>query len=379
MLSKRSRIISATLIIMAFLIIIPYFGLAATRKEKISDFIKSTQDEGSGGFYEYPVEDTYHIKESIIATRSAVVVMSDLNMLDQINKDKAKYWMLDKINEVLDAQDLNDLSYLLSALNSTESIDEIDSKVHDDILAYLSSLKIEDGSKVGYAFNPNASASVMGTYYVLESYYYLGLIELVPTENVTQFILSCFNSSIGGFILSPTSNSPSLTYTFYALESLYLINKIGEIQNKSIIMDYIQSFYVDNTALTEHYGGYSFYPQDELPYTSFVATYYAIMSLKDLYAGYKITQPTLDWILKHQNPDDGGFVENPIVGQEMHSSTITTYYAVKLLEINYPDLSILDEDAWSLTINWWAVGGVSALIVVIIMAIIIVYKRKTAI
>ena len=157
-----------------------------------------------------------------------------------------------------------------------------------------------------------------------------------------------------------------------------LIEKISDISEntRTEIQNYINTFYIDKSEYTDHYGGYTFFPEEEVPYASFLATYYSTISLSILFGSNTLADSTENWILNHQNPEDGGFMDNILPGQEQHSSTIITFYAVDMISSYDPNLGALGEDVWGSPINWWLVLGLTFLAVACIIAGYFGYKKR---
>ena len=86
---------------------------------------------------------------------------------------------------------------------------------------------------------------------------------------------------------------------------------------------------------------------------------------------------TISWVLKHQNPEDGGFSENIDPGEIRKSSAVTSFYAIQILEFRDPNLSVLGNEFLTYSINWGLIAGIVVAVVAVIVAVIVIYRRRT--
>lgn len=378
-MARKLNIIGGILLVLFISsIIAPSFVNAQSRQTNLNNFINRNFDSLSGGFYDYK-NDAGTSVVSPIATSAALEILNNSGQLSSYSDQlvRIESWLGDQILTCINQNDTSDLAYILNGLKLVNDIGSISSDTHDSIINYLVSLKQNYGNAVGYGLTATQNASVAGTYFALECYNSLGLSNLVPTDNVSQFILDCFDQS-GGFTSNVDSSDVSLINTYYALESLNMTNLSDSITNKTQIASYINSFYVNNPELPNDNGGYTFVPSEYPPYTSFVPTFMSVMSLRVLYSDYTMNQTTVDWILNHQNPNDGGFRENANGNQQIQSSVVVSFYAYQMLSLNYPTLSILNQEAWGSTVNWWLVVGIILVIIAVIVAVIVIIRRRNA-
>ncbi|MHA1729360.1 MAG: prenyltransferase/squalene oxidase repeat-containing protein, partial [Promethearchaeota archaeon] len=378
MAMKARKLVIITFFLLGFVsltVVSPMFAQGATRQSKLLNFIKNCKDEG-GGFYEYKGSETSS-EVSLDATRASISALKEMNSLAEIDQTSSIIWLGTqfKLNADNDNNTIN-FAYTLEALEALGGLNDIDNNSKFKMSSYLNSCQEFYGQAVGYSITEESNATIQGTYFTLKCFYHLGNNSIgteIQKDHVTEFILSCLDSN-GGFKSNSSGDLPSLINTFYAIKALYFMDEIGEIDVSDIVKinSFINSFYVNDENLKNHYGGFSFLPEDEITYSSFMATFYAVTSLNIL-NGTLPSTATINWVMNQQNPADGGFSENPIEGGT--SSTLTSFYAVQILESRYSDLSILQQEAWGLVYNWILVVIIIAVIAGVIIAGLYIYKR----
>jgi len=374
-----------------YLLVYPSFVLAISRRVYLEDFVMQNYHESSGGFYEYRGNSSTSVDTSILATKCSLSILSRLDILkskildDSSKSVRTKNYLKDELAPSITENNTIKISYILEGLKLLDAISDIDMSIKNDIYTYLSKLKRTYDGLVGYTLTPNEnqSATVVGTYFAIKIYYYLGDLNIIDKTGIINYVKSCLkDAKIGkGFQSNTTSGIISLENTFAAISILKILDSVTELSTneKDQIINYLDSFYNNNSDDKINYGGYSFYIEDEIKLSTFLATYYATITRYNLYSSYIPSDITIKWILDHQNPDDGGFMDNILPGLEQHSSTVISYYAVEILYLKDSELKFLDQSVWSIDINWWLIFGILILTVGILIAIIIKYKRRTRI
>jgi hypothetical protein len=179
---------------------------------------------------------------------------------------------------------------------------------------------------------------------------------------------------LGGFGASPGLGSTPVD-TYYALKILERMDKISSLTDaqKTALIGYLESFYVNDKNLPLHYGGYSLSTKDI--FSTLLMTYYCVGGLKVLGASLH-TEETTAFILNRQSPQDFGFQDINEKADNSFSSAIQTYYAVEsLFALNGEQGfdKVVKADLWQLEINPWilaaiiigSVGGVIIICIVI--------------
>lgn len=388
---KKNVLLFSTAIGISFIVLFaPVLGEAATRKQMLINFIVERQDTQDGGFYDSSKLSDDPSKITPASTRSAAFLLNALSVdKNKYDSDRIVSSLLKQLDEVLAKEDIVQLSYLLEAFQTIDSISSIDELQKNNIKNILNSSAetYNSGGVIqrGYRLNDQSNASTVGTYYALKSYYHLDLIETELfnwTDQIAAFIMACISplsNGMRGFKYNQTTQTPGLDYTYYALQSLDFISKETlATQYLNHLVAFIEYHYIDDSTYTQHYGGYSFYPDEPVPYASISATYFATLSLNILQSTNKPSQTTINWVLNHQSPLDGGFSETAIDSSEsMVSSLTTSYKVIKILQLN--GLSVLDSEAYGYKIDWWLVGGIIAIVVALIFALFVYMKKKNEI
>lgn len=388
MAKKKSILIVITISFLVLTVLNPVFVLGATRRAVLVDFIIENQDL-EGGFYEYREDDSEESLITIDATRSSLAVLDRLNELSQIDQDDqedAKNWLTSGIgSNIQNENNTIDFALALEGLETLDALDLIVGDERNEIITFLDSGKETIDNNTGYRLSEESVSSVFGIFFTLKSYDHLSnssanLIDLlVDTEKITNFLKSCIGSN-GGFKSNLGSEStPSLISTFFALKSLEIMNTLNDLDTEQLveISSYVESFYIDNKDRQDHHGGFSLLSGKEIPVSSLLATYYATSAL-NLLDGSEPSDDTIRWVLKHQNSVDGGFSESVDPSKITKSSAVSSFYAVQILEIGDPNLSVLTNEFLTYFIDWGLIVGITVAVVAVIVAVIVIYRRRIA-
>jgi prenyltransferase beta subunit len=389
MVRKRTFYIITIISLFAITMIAPSV-LGAKRSELLVDFVLDCQDEQNKAFGDNPSNNE---NPSAIATMASVYILNTLEEYDNLDsntKTSLLSWILDELDIAILSEDLITISYLLEAIDviGTPS-DELSESEIDDLKNLLLKLKDTHGESIGYGISEDDNTTLFGTYFAVKCYSHLDLIlnEGDPLYdigvNIINYVDSCYNETVGGYKTNTSDDytTISLINTYYAtniVDMLGLRSSIAEIVDNISI--YIESFYVDNINMKSHYGGYSLYPEDEVPFSTFLASYYALQSLKAIKPATLPSDATIEWILNHQNPEDGGFIENNELSGDIISSALTSYYAVKIFSLGGDNMvrNNLYKEAWGFDILWPLIILVVILIIALVIAGIVYYRNKTA-
>ena len=342
MKSKRNFIVVLLIFFWTLNIIPSVFG--KTRNIYLVNFIMHNEIEGEG--FSNAIGNNSQV--SLEATAYA------LNILDQYERnphEKASLQevLIGKIEAMFDADtiDLYDLSFLLSSLDSLDY--SIEETLLNKIYKYLNETEQSSG---GFAFsNTSTSASLSSTYYVVHLY---SLIDK-PIENKTihiEWVLSTYNTDGGyGGNINSVSTIPS---TFHAISILNELGNLIDIINVNETLSFLKSFYVDNNADTDNYGGYL--PDNNAKHPLLSSTYYCVKGISLIKNTELNSIATSKWLLSRQNFQDGGFVDITEGFEQSASSVIASYYAYfayLTLKIFDPHLSSLSKEIWMVEFNYW--------------------------
>ena len=178
---------------------------------------------------------------------------------------------------------------------------------------------------------------VQAQYWGVRSAYIADKIDYLNINNLTYFLKKCQNLN-GGFGETPHANS-TVVDTFAAVDSLYLINRLSQINNTAAIqwLQHLQTEaggFASEISLATFLGQYSpiygtvaeFLLNKSRPSTE--ATCLAVAALKIL-GEQPLNRTSLRlWLLASQNAD-GGFP----FSLGIRSDTVSTYYAVQALAL----------------------------------------------
>jgi len=163
------------------------------------------------------------------------------------------------------------------------------------VLEYVTTRQNPDG---GYNFCQGVESGAQDTYYALAIFNILD----VPTPRV--------EATLKWLREFPADN---IYGYFYVAKGLIL----GGVQVDDALVSRVLS-------LRKPHGGFSEVEVDVEAYSEFDATYRTTEILRELRVSYD-PEPTVQWILKHLNPD-GGF------GAEGYSNIVSTFHAVASLD-----------------------------------------------
>lgn len=339
MKSKRNFIIVLLIFFWTLSIIPSVFG--KTRNTYLVNFIIDNEIEGEG----FSNAIANNNKVSLEATAYA------LNILDHFGRNPHEKGSLQenlkgKIEDMLDmdAVDLYDLSFLLRSLDSLDY--SIEENLMNKIYKYLNETEQNSG---GFTFsNASTSASLSSTYYIIQIY---SLIDK-PIENKAihiDWVLSTYNTDGGyGGNISLASTIPS---TFHAISILNKLGNLSAITNINQTLSFLKSFYVDNNADTDNYGGYL--PDNNAKHSLLSSSYYCAKAISLIRDNELNKIATIKWLLSRQNFQDGGFVDITEGFEQSASSIIASYYAFLTLKIFDPQLSSLSKEIWMVEFNYW--------------------------
>ncbi len=375
MIKKRYLFTIIPLVFLIGLVVFPAFGLCKTRKQYTVDFIMSTEDDVWKSFSEYDrFTDSDNEIETLETTRAGIGGLYLMDEVDQVDSEMVKVWIRDRTSWAIDLNDnLENASFGIEGLYYLDLIDYYGRK--NDFIQFSMNFSEIYGSSIGYALTLETNASVAGTYHVVKSIYHLNAMDDIDVSNITEFVENLLNTD-GGFKYSPSATESSLSATYYAIQTLNYLDALTDFQNKSLVKTYVDNFYVDDTTLTAHYGGFSHLIESETPFTTVIATFEAVSTLYSMGFTSPDQEATKNWILNTQNIEDGGFAENLLSGNQQRSSTITTYYALNALNLIDPGLIVLSEEFGDYKLRWWIVLIVVLVVIGAGITGYILYERR---
>ena len=372
----RSFIIFGVFSLIIITSLIP-FSLAKQRRNYLTDFIISTRIEQSG-FSNSKVASSFSYEATVDAL--SILDYFDLfeeqtdiwgNIKDNVNTTQFQNSLKGKISPLFSQSGaiIYDLYYLYSSLDLLDYSISSGDKV-------LTMLYLEKTNRTMGGFAPTnvtTSASLISTYYVIQLYSQIGMLNSINKTLHKEWVLNCFNSD-GGF--GGNSSSPStLANTYYGLLALEALGSLNELPNPSKTMNYLKSFYISDESDLENYGGYA---ADNYTTTAFLSsTYYCVKALELLDADDQLNdEETIEWVLSRQNFEDGGFTENSDGADQRSSSVTSSYFAFEILNTFDSELSMLNEDIWMVEFSWLILLIVLSVIGVIIIIMIVIWRKR---
>ena len=338
--------------------------LAKTRQSYLTRFVLNNEIEQKG-FSNGILPDKF---VSLDATAYALEILEDYG-INPHEIEALQNNLEMKIIEVFADNEaiIYNLFYLMKSLNILQH--EIDIDLENRIYQYLN-----DTEQIGGGFsysNTSSSASLASTYYIIQLYSLINkTIENLPIHK--NWVLSCYNID-GGYGGNQSLSSTLLNTYFAALifDELWEINALVNI-NKTL--SYLTSFYVNDSADLNNFGGYI--PDKNVQYATLSSSYFCVKAISLINAGELNVGTTISWILTLQNFEDGGFSESTEGYKQKESSVIASYYAFETLKILNPSLSSLGKEVWMVEFNYWILGIVLLSIGVVIAVLVFVWRKR---
>ena len=348
------------------MLIIP-LASAKPRESYLIDFIYSKQvgDEGFGDSY----QETAQALE-ILDYFDLFTVEGLFGVENKVDVPSLRDYLDDRLVEMFDDKNVNlyDLYSILKSLTYLNYL--IDSELSLDIYAYINASGHVSG---GFApTNTSTAVNVVSTFYAYRIYDLLGVD--MPNQTIhTNWLLSC-NNLDGGYGGNSTLSSTLLTTSQVVILINGLTGSVDNLVNKTATLEYLTSFYINNVADINNYGGYlpDITATSALLSSSFICSNSTgLIDLTELHQ-----DPTINFVLSRQNFRDGGFSDKiPGVYQELSSIT-ASYYAFQIL-ISFNSLHLLNEEIFMVEFNYiWLIVVLSAIGIFVFVAYWIWRKRK---
>jgi prenyltransferase beta subunit len=352
--TSKIRILTVFILFLVISLSLSPFVLARTRKTYLTDFLLETyiDDEGfSNCDREEYREDSDDV--SYEATAYALEILGEYNLLEK--KD-----LFGKVEESYNSSDFQeDLEETLNSIHASGSVDiyntyyilksleemdyEIEGALALQIKSYIDTTAQIDGGFSGSS--TSSSSNLISTYFALQI---LDLIDqLIP--NSKAFISSCSNPD-GGYGGDSTSSS-TITNTYYAILIMDFYDDFGLLPSEDLTIDYLNSFYVDDENDEDNYGGYL--PDQNAEFALLSSTYFCIKAISLIDEDeFEDKDDTAQWVMNHQNFQDGGFVDESDGYDQKFSSVINTFFAHGILKLLGRE-ELLEEKVFMLEFEWY--------------------------
>lgn len=354
-------------LIITLLLGIAPIASAKTRQIHLIDFLYENQnsDESFGIF----AQDTANAIE-IIDFYDAYLIEGFLQAVKKVDIPTLEEYLEAEITSMFNDGkiDIYDLFYLLSTLDSLGTQLDSDFDLHDKIYEYINeTVQITGGFS---PTNTTTNANLISTFYI---YNIFDLID-EPVENQTlhkNWVLSC-NNTDGGYGGNQTLSSTLLT-TYYAI---YLVKELGEVSdlaNQTSTLNYLKSFYINDPANLANLGGYL--PDAFAKNSLLSSTYFCVEGIRLIDSSELNKLATVNWVLNHQNFQDGGFSDHDEENDQKRSSISASYYAYKILK-GFNSLDLLNEEIFMVEFNFLTLIIVTSIIGIIIAAIYLIWRKR---
>ena len=348
-----------------FSILITPIALAKTRESYLTDFIfeKQKDDEMFGATY----QDTAYALE-IIDYYNLYQIPGLFGSEIKINIPDFRDNLESAISTIFSSEEiiLYDLYYLIESLDSLDT--SINSLLKTKISRYINETEQMNG---GFSSdNSTSTADMISTFFAFEIKEYLN--EQINNQTLHQdWILSC-NNTDGGYGGNETLSSSLLT-SYLAVHLIEKIGDLNQLENRTATLNYFKSFYVGDSNDLYNYGGYL--PDIFSENTLFSSTFYCVSAINILNAAEVNKLPTVNWVLNHQNFEDGGF-SNFFGGTVQGLSSIqASYYAFKVL-MNFNELGLLNEEIFMVEFNFIILLVVIVAIAAVIALLFFIWRKR---
>ncbi|MCJ7650553.1 MAG: hypothetical protein MUP85_18235, partial [Candidatus Lokiarchaeota archaeon] len=184
---------------------------------------------------------------------------------------------------------------------------------------------------------------------------------------------SC-NNTDGGYGSNSTLSSTLLTTYQVVILINALTGSVDNLTNKTATLEYLTSFYMNDSTDINNYGGYL---PDITALNVLLSSSLTCLDSIGLIDSTELHQvPTINLVLSCQNFRDGGFSDK-ITGYYQELSSITaSYYAFKIL-LSFNSLHLLNEEIFMVEFNYIVlIVMLSAIGILIFVAYWIWRKRK---
>jgi len=353
---------------LTILLVITPIVSAKSRGSHLTDFIFSNQIDDEG-FVDTEENTAYSLE--IINYFDLFIVKGLFNTEIKVDVDSVKENIENEIADMFANQTVNiyKLYYLLKSLDILDYyIKDSDPDLHNRIYTYLNQT-VQNGGGFGTS-NTSTSANLISTYYIYNIYSLLD--ELIVNKTIHKnWVLLC-NNTDGGYGGNSTLSSTLLT-TYYAVFLIRELGVIGDLDNQTATLNYLNSFYVSDSADLVNYGGYL--PDIAAENALLSSTFYCINAISFIDSSQLDNATTTNWVLTRQNFQDGGFIDYvDSLGQDF-SSIPASYYAFQIL-LSFDAIHLLNENVFMVEFDFFVLLITLIVIGVIIGVLVFIWRKR---
>ncbi|MFX1392653.1 MAG: prenyltransferase/squalene oxidase repeat-containing protein, partial [Promethearchaeota archaeon] len=306
---SKIRILTIFMLFLVISLSISPLVLGKTRKTYLTDFLLDNlvEDEGFSNcnredYREHSDEVDYEATAYALEILGKYQLLEKKDIFGTVEKTYNSSDLQDDLEKNLDSMfqtgniDIYEIYYILRSLAQMDY--EIGGALALQIRSYIDSTGQEDNGFSGST--TSSSSNLISTYFSLQIYDLLD----VPIPDAKIFVRSCSKPD-GGFGGDSTSSS-TITDTYYALLIMEFYDDFGPMPSEDLTIGYLNAFYVDDENDEDNYGG--FLPDLNAEYALLSSTYYCIKGISLIDEDeIEDEEATTQWIMNHQNFQDGGF------------------------------------------------------------------------
>jgi len=366
-LKYKLRSLTFLTLIITFLLCIAPIASAKTRQSHIVDFLY--ENHNSDESFGISTQDTANAIE-IIDFYNVYLIEGFLQAIKKVDKPILEEYLEDEITSMFNEEeiDMHDLFYLLSTLDFLGKLDSLDLNLHDKIYQYINETVQSTG---GFSpTNTSTSANLISTFYI---YNIFSLINETVENQILHknWVLSCDNTD-GGYGGNHTLSSTLLT-TYYAIYLVKELGNVSDLTNQNSTLNYLKSFYVSDPDNLENFGGYL---PDKFAQNSLLSsTYFCVEGIRLIDSNELNKIETVNWVLNHQNFQDGGFSDHVEGNDQKLSSICASYYAFEILN-GFNSLDLLNEDIFMVEFSFITLIIVLSILGISIVAFYLYWRKR---
>ncbi|MBD3194872.1 MAG: hypothetical protein GF317_07450 [Candidatus Lokiarchaeota archaeon] len=358
MLKNKFQKISIISVVSLVLLLLTPLSVAKLRSVYLVDFINSTY-VSDDGFSNGIVNDVV----SYESTNYALDILYYYNVFPQ---GFSQSELGNNLKSTLESILTDEVVPIYDVYHLLNSIDQLGASLSSSLLLKVE-IYLNQTEKSGGGFSPTngtKAPSLTSTYFALESYDLINA-NINSTSIHKNWINSCYNAEDGGYG-GNSSLSSKLSNTYFATLLIFKLGTLGDFSNSTKTVEYLKSFHNFD-------GGYVSSSESDVSLIS--STFQAIKALT-LLNSLEIPnrQKTIEWILDQQTTLDGGFSSSQNLAQKQ-SSVISSYYAFNTL-FELDAISSLNENIGVVEFNWIILLIVLGVIGVVIAFIAYYWQKR---
>lgn len=365
---KIRNFTSVALVLTIFLLITP-IALAKSRKVYLTDFILKNKINNEG------------FANSLEATSYSLEILKYYDMLavkglfgttnPNVNSSILQKNLESNINSKFGNNSVNiyDIYFFIKSSKTLNS--SINPYLLEKIRNYIAATRSGGG---GFCpTNTSESVSLSSTYFAIKT---ISLLNdtVLNVNGHKNLVYSCRNSD-GGY--GGNSTLPStIVDTYFAVSIINELGKVNELVSPNRTIEYLNSSYCADESDKINYGGYL--PDQNAKYALIYSTYYCVQAISLLNPN-KLNftrESTINWVLVRQNFQDGGFIDSSAGTRQTNSSIQCSYFAFETLKTLDKSLFQLNEDVFMVEFNYWILIVILSSVGLAVAILIFIWRSR---